>query len=117
VPLDWEQIVMDAEDPVGLGRWWADALGWVVVNDDPAEFEIRPSPDRIPGMIFEPVAEAKERKNRVHPDFRPVDQQAEVDRLLRLGARPADIGQGDVPWVVLQDPEGNEFCVLASHSS
>ncbi|HEU5267409.1 MAG TPA: VOC family protein [Jatrophihabitans sp.] len=117
MPLDWEQIVVDAVDPVALGRWWADALGWVVVNDDAAEFEIRPAPDRTPGMIFEPVREAKDRKNRVHPDFRPVDQQAEVQRLLHLGARHADIGQGDVPWVVLQDPEGNEFCVLGSASS
>jgi hypothetical protein len=117
MPLEWEQIVIDAADPATLGRWWAEALGWVIVNDDPAEFEIRPSADTLPGILFEPVGDAKTGKNRVHPDFRPVDQQAEVERLLKLGARRADIGQGDVPWVVLQDPEGNEFCILGPRQS
>ncbi|HEU5266405.1 MAG TPA: VOC family protein [Jatrophihabitans sp.] len=112
--LEWEQIVVDAVDPLALGHWWANALGWVVVNDSVDEFEIRPAPQTIPGIIFEPVREGKRGKNRVHPDFRPADQRAEVDRLLQLGARRADIGQGDVSWVVLQDPEGNEFCVLSS---
>jgi len=50
----------------------------------------------------------------VHPDFRPRDQHAEVDRLLAMGARRADIGQGEQPWVVLVDPEGNEFCILSA---
>ncbi|MFJ3492464.1 VOC family protein [Streptomyces sp. NPDC086091] len=111
--LEWEQVVVDAADPVALGRWWAEALGWVVLNDEPDEFEIRPAPDRLPGIIFEPVPEAKSGKNRLHLDFRPVDQRAEVDRLLALGARPADVGQGEQSWVVLADPEGNEFCVLS----
>ena len=53
-------------------------------------------------------------KNRVHFDLRPDDQQAEVRRLEGLGARRIDIGQADVPWVVMSDPEGNEFCVLRS---
>ena len=52
-------------------------------------------------------------KNRIHFDFTPDDQEAEVDRVLRLGARRVDIGQGDESWVVLADPEGNEFCILA----
>lgn len=112
--LGWEQAVIDARDPVALGRWWADALGWVIVNDDADEFEIRETADRSPGIIFEPVGEAKQQKNRVHLDFRPDDQEAEVQRLLGLGASPVDVGQGDVPWVVLADPEGNEFCVLSS---
>ena len=115
--LEWEQVVVDAKDPVALGRWWADALGWVVLNDSPEEFEIRPAADRLPGLIFAPVPEAKESKNRLHLDFRPDDQQAEVDRFLRAGARPADVGQGEVPWVVLADPEGNEFCVLTPRRS
>ena len=114
MPLEWEQIVIDATDPAGLGRWWATALDWVVVNDDPEEFEIRPTPDRLPGLLFVSVPEQKARKNRLHLDFRPEDQQAEVDRLLGLGATRADIGQGDEKWVVLADPEGNEFCVLAT---
>ncbi|MEZ5138625.1 MAG: VOC family protein [Acidimicrobiales bacterium] len=61
----WEQIVVDALDPVALGRWWAEALDWVVVNDDPEEFEIRPTPDRLPGILFELVADPKVTKNRV----------------------------------------------------
>ena len=111
--LEWEQAVIDCADPVSLGRWWADALGWVVVNDDPDEFEIRPTPDRMPGLMFLEVDGAKADKNRLHLDFRPDDQQAEVARLLALGARHADVGQGQASWVVLSDPEGNEFCVLA----
>ena len=110
--LEWEQAVIDALDPVALGRWWAEALRWVVVNDDRDEFEIRAAPDQLPGIIFEPVADAKSNKNRLHLDFRPADQDAEVERLLGLGAEPVDVGQGDVSWVVLADPEGNEFCVL-----
>ncbi|SPF06495.1 VOC family protein [Streptomyces sp. MA5143a] len=115
--LDWEQVVVDAADPVALGRWWAEALGWVVVNDAPEEYEIRPEPDRVPGLLFTPVPEAKTVKNRLHLDFRPVDQTAEVSRLLALGARHADVGQGDESWVVLMDPEGNEFCVLSGRPS
>jgi hypothetical protein len=110
--LEWEQVIVDAADPAALGRWWAEALGWTVVADDPDEFEIRPAPDRLPGLLFVPVPEAKTVKNRLHLDFRPVDQRAEVERLLALGARRADVGQGEQPWVVLADLEGNEFCVL-----
>jgi hypothetical protein len=110
--LVWEQVVVDARDPVALGRWWAEALRWTIVNDDPAEFEIRPAEDQLPGVIFEPVGELKHGKNRLHLDLRPDDQDAEVDRLLALGASRVDIGQGDVSWVVMADPEGNEFCVL-----
>ena len=84
--LEWEQVLVDAVDPVAVGRWWADVLGWVVVNDDPDEFEIRPSQHRLPGLLFALVTEA----------------------------RRVDIGQGTVPWVVLADPEGNEFCVLSA---
>jgi len=115
--LEWEQVVIDAADPRALGGWWARALGWVFVNDDPYEVEIRPATDRLPGLIFVPVSAGKTAKNRLHLDFRPDDQQGEVDRLLALGAVLADIGQGRQPWVVLADPEGNEFCVLQAHSS
>jgi hypothetical protein len=71
VDLIWEQVVVDAHDPVAL--------------------EIRPTPDRLPGLLFVPVPEEKAGKNRLHPDFRPVDQTAEVERLLSLGARRATI--------------------------
>jgi hypothetical protein len=68
--------------------------------------------DRLPGILFVPAPEAKSCKNRLHLDFRPDDQDAEVERLVGLGATHADVGQGDQTWVVLSDPEGNEFCVL-----
>ena len=97
--LEWEQIVVDSRDPGRLGRWWREALGWVVVNDDPDEYEIRPSADRLPGLLF-----------------RPDDRDVEVERLLALGATRADVGQGEQSWIVLADPEGNEFCVLRSRT-
>jgi len=116
VSLEWEQTIVAARDPGGLGSWWRDALGWVVVNDDPDEFEIRAESDRLPGLLFVPVAEPKTIKNRLHLDFRPDDRDAEVERLLALGARSVDVGQGERSWVVLADPEGNEFCVLGSRA-
>jgi hypothetical protein len=117
VSLAWEQTIVDSRDPSALGRWWQDALRWVVVNDEPAEFEIRAAPDRLPGLLFVQVAEPKTIKNRLHLDFRPDDRDAEVDRLLLLGATRVDVGQGNQSWIVLADPEGNEFCVLGSRSS
>jgi hypothetical protein len=117
VSLEWEQTIVDARDPVALGLWWKDALGWVVVNDDPEEFEIRPAADRLPGLLFARVPEPKSIKNRLHLDFRPSDRDAEVERLLASGATRADVGQGEQTWVVLADPEGNEFCVLRSRST
>lgn len=108
---------MDARDPTALGIWWQNALGWVVVNDDPEEFEIRPAADRLPGLLFVRVPEQKSIKNRLHLDFRPNDRDAEVERLLALGATRADVGQGEQSWTVLADPEGNEFCVLGSRSA
>ena len=111
--LEWEQVVVDAAQPAELGRWWANALGWVVTFEADDEYEIRSAPDRLPGLVFVPVRDSKVTKNRLHLDFRPDDQTAEVDRLLALGAHRIDVGQGEQRWVVLADPEGNEFCVLA----
>ena len=112
MPISWEQIVVDAEDPARLGRWWAEALGYVLVHEDPDEVEIRRDRDQLPGVLFTTVPDGKTVKNRLHFDLRPDDQEAEVERLVDMGARPVDIGQHDVSWVVLADPEGNEFCVL-----
>lgn len=112
--LVWEQVIIDAIDPVRLGRWWADVLGWVVVDDSAEEFEIRAAPDRLPGLLFAQVQEAKGTKNRLHLDWRPDNQAAEVGRFLDAGARRVDVGQGAAPWVVLADPEGNEFCILSA---
>jgi predicted enzyme related to lactoylglutathione lyase len=113
MPSSWEQIVVDAEDPPRLARWWAEALGYAIVHEKPDEVEIRRRPDELPGLLFTTVPDAKTVKNRLHLDLRPDDQEAEVERLVDMGARPADIGQHEVGWVVLADPEGNEFCVLA----
>ncbi|WP_042382036.1 VOC family protein [Streptacidiphilus melanogenes] len=110
--LEWEQVIVHAVDPVALGQWWATALGWVVVHSSDDEFEIRQEPDRMPGLDFVRIEETRKAKSRLHLDFRPDDQAAEVERLLAHGAQRVDIGQGDQPWVVLADPEGNEFCVL-----
>ena len=78
------------------------------------EFEIRPAADQLPGILFGASDDVKSVKNRLHFDFRPDDRDAEVARLVALGATPADIGQGEQTWVILLDPEGNEFCVLRS---
>ena len=114
--LQLEQVVIDASDPVGLGRWWAEMLEWVVVNDDPEEFEIRSMPEELPGLLFARVPEQKTLKDRVHLDLASQtteEQSATIERLLAAGASRTDIGQGDVDWEVMSDPEGNEFCVLA----
>ena len=113
----WEQVVVDAEDPPRLARWWAEALGYVIVHEKPDEVEIRRSQNELPGLLFGIAPDAKTVKNRLHIDLRPDDQESEVERLVDMGARPVDIGQGDVPWVVLADPEGNEFCVLQSRGA
>ncbi|MGH9187478.1 MAG: VOC family protein, partial [Acidimicrobiales bacterium] len=108
-------LVFDAADPSALATWWANALGWPITAESPDEVTIEP-PAGGPGLplIFVSVADPKRGKNRIHLDLNSrsaADQAAIVDRLTRLGAEPVDIGQGEVPWVVLADPEGNEFCV------
>ena len=113
----WEQLVVDCADPARLARWWAEALGYQIVHEAPDEVEIRRHPDEMPGVLFTPVPEAKTVKNRLHIDLRPDDQEAELERLVNMGARPVDIGQKAVGWVVLADPEGNEFCVLAARTA
>ena len=112
--LFWEEVVVDSRDPLALGAWWIEALGWVEVDRGDDQVEIAPSPGAHPTVLFGLVEEEKMVKNRLHLDFVPDDQDAEVERLLRMGATRADVGQDDVPWVVLADPEGNEFCVLAA---
>ena len=110
--LEWEQVVIAAQNPAVLGQWWCDVLDWAVVDDTAPIFEIQPRPDQLPGMMFLPVGDVKDAKNRLHIDLRPDNQDVEVERLLALGASRVDVGQGEVSWVVLEDPEGNEFCVL-----
>jgi catechol 2,3-dioxygenase-like lactoylglutathione lyase family enzyme len=121
------EIAVDCHDPAALAAFWAAALGYHVVRTEDEQVEIAPweqePPDlaeqvrqapTVPTLVFATVPEGKTVKNRLHLDLRPIDgsHEAEVQRLLGLGARHADVGQGEVPWVVLADPEGNEFCVL-----
>ncbi len=110
----WYTVVVDASDPARLARWWAEVLDYKIVYESPDEVTIARDENTYPGLIFVPVPEAKTVKNRLHIDLNPDDQAAEVERLVDMGARHVDIGQGDVRWVVLADPEGNEFCVLTS---
>ncbi len=113
--IDW--VTIDCADPAGLGRFWADALDYERVGDeDPEEILLVPKDGSKRRILLIKVPDAKVTKNRLHLDLRPDDQHAEVRRLEGLGATRVDIGQGDVSWVVMADPEGNEFCVLRSLS-
>ncbi|MEU4836007.1 VOC family protein [Streptosporangium sp. NPDC023615] len=118
------QVNIKALDPSAVGRFWAEALDWkayspgVTTYVGPSDDPVWPDPDPVAvGINVVPVPEPKTTKNRTHLDLATTSaaHQAEVvARLKALGATPADIGQGDVPWTVLTDPEGNEFCVLES---
>jgi len=112
--MRFSEICIDATDIHALGRWWAEALGWPLEVTDDGDVALRAPAGAGPDWVFLAVPDGKVVKNRIHFDFTPDDQQAEVDRLIRLGARHVDIGQGEPSWVVLADPEGNEFCVLAA---
>jgi predicted enzyme related to lactoylglutathione lyase len=115
--IRWYSIVVDSRDHHTLARWWAQVLDWKIVYEDEDETAVARDADLHPepGLVFVPVPEEKTVKNRLHIDLAPDDQAAEVERLLSLGATRADVGQGpDVTWVVLRDPEGNEFCVLSA---
>jgi predicted enzyme related to lactoylglutathione lyase len=115
--LHVNSLTIDSHDPAALARFWAAALDWLILFEAEDEVMIAPFNERQPGvhpMLFNRNLDVKVVKNRWHFDLAPTDQQAEVARLEGLGARRADIGQGDVDWVVMADPEGNEFCVLRS---
>ena len=108
-------LVIDAHDARKVADFWLAALGWQEREVDETGVSIGP-PDGGPGIDVIAVPESKSVKNRLHLDLRAdgSTQAAEVERLLGLGATRADVGQGpDVSWVVLADPEGNEFCVLS----
>lgn len=119
--LRLENVVIDACDPRALGRWWAEAIGWVVHNESDDEVDVceRLAEDGshpFPELVFVPVAEPECGRERIHLDlnsFSVDDQRATVERLLSIGATHADVGQApDADFVVLADPEGNNFCVL-----
>ena len=119
------EINVDCHHPRQLAEFWYAVLAYRVIEeqDDVVEIAswgasveaIREGPV-APTLVFAPVPESKTVKNRLHIDVSPIDrdQDEEVRRLLELGARHVDVGQGEQSWVVLADPEGNEFCVLRS---
>jgi hypothetical protein len=112
MPSSWYSVVVDCQDIKRESAFWAAALGYDVVFEADDEIAIAKYDHTEPGLVFVPVPEGKTVKNRLHIDLNPDDQAAEVARLESLGAKREDIGQGDVRWVVMADPEGNEFCVL-----
>jgi len=114
------ELVIDAADPGRLAAFWSEVLGYVELGrEDDGSIEIGP-PDAgfggpQPTLIFSPSSDPRTGKLRLHIDVNATDrdQDAELERLLALGATPADVGQtGTESWHVLADPEGNEFCLL-----
>jgi hypothetical protein len=128
--LRWHSVVVACHDVAAQARWWAEVLDWKIAYNADDEVVILPAHitaewlrsmhrEQIgPGLIFVPVPEDKTVKNRLHIDLAPGlddDQTAMVESLVALGATRVDVGQNpdEVTWVVLADPEGNEFCVLS----
>src|SRR5262245_48459156 len=116
-----EGLNVDTGDPARLARWWAELLGWNIVEEGEAGGALEAPHERPEHggaqLWFFRVLDAKTTKNRLHLDLRPDDQEAEVARAEAMGATRVDIGQGEYSWVVMADPEGNEFCILASEES
>ena len=119
--IKFEGVTVDALDPRNLAEFWAAVLGWKIGGElEEIEVWIQPDTsdsDRIgfPEILFLKNTNAKQVKNRLHLDLRPDNKDAEVARLEKLGAKRIDIGQNQNPectWIVMADPEGNEFCVL-----
>jgi hypothetical protein len=131
--LRWYSLVIDCHDIAAQARWWAGVLDWqitykaddevVIVPRHVTEESLRATPwEQVgPGLVFVSVPEDKQVKNRLHIDLAPQlddDQASMVESLIARGATRADVGQveGEATWVVLADPEGNEFCVLSSRA-
>ena len=117
------EIIVDCHDPKLLAEFWRGVLAYDITDESEGLVEIAPGNADVqahgprptaPAIVFVPVPEPKTVKDRLHIDVNPlgVTQEEEVERLIGLGATKIDIGQGDVSWVVMADPEGNEFCVL-----
>jgi predicted enzyme related to lactoylglutathione lyase len=118
MPTRLDGVVIDTADPTALARWWSRTLGWPVTSEGAEEAVVEPSPDsgaRGLSLVFCFADDPKPVKNRLHLDLRSDSlehQKEQVQQLIDSGAAHRDIGQGDLPWVVLTDPHGNEFCVL-----
>ena len=118
------ELSVDSRDPTALAAWWAQVLEWEVLGTEDGATEIGPPGQGpkgpVPTIAFAPVDEPTPGKLRLHLDLNATDrdQEAELQRLLGLGATPVDVGQGPISdtmtWHVLADPEGNEFCLLRS---
>lgn len=109
-------IAVDAEQPRQLADFWCAVLGWQVLEQDDSGVSIGAADGSWPTMDLLAVPDGKTVKNRLHLDLRAhgTSTAEELDRLLALGARRTDVGQSaEVSWVVLSDPEGNEFCLLS----
>ena len=118
VDLQIQCFNLDTTDPHRTADFWQEALGWRRTHDTEDQIVLEPpegSPQDgvAPDLLLLRVPEGKQVKNRWHPDLRPKNQAAEVTRLTSLGATKVDVGQRpDQDFVVMADPEGNEFCVL-----
>ena len=115
MPVTLHHVVVDTRDLPLLARFWSQALDWKILSERAGEIVIGPDVNAPVGMCFMPVSDPKTVKNRVHLDITTEagDRDAEIERLLALGARRVDVGQtGEESWTVLADPEGNEFCVI-----
>ena len=111
------ELAIDARDSWALADWWSAVLETPVKekgHEGGMRFATLAPPDSLREIVIIDVPEGKTVKNRVHLDLRPhgCDQATELERLKALGATEIDIGQGDQTWIVLADPEGNEFCLL-----
>ena len=111
MPVRWQCVVVDCHDPERVARFWSAVFATPPRGPEDGEWWLELG-EGVPDILFLAVPDTKVAKNRLHFDLRPADQAAEVARLLELGARQKDIGQGEVSWVVMADPEDNEFCVL-----
>ena len=116
-----ESLTIDARDPDALATWWSEALGWTICFQEEGEVNLcgpvgADGVHPYPELSFVSVERPGSGQERIHLDLNstsPADQRATVERLVAMGARPADVGQpADAPFVVLADPEGNRFCVL-----
>ncbi len=105
-------VTIDCSDASKLAAFWEEVLDYKRTFEDGDEVVIEPRDGSGNALLFGEVPDAKSVKNRIHLDLNPTDQRAEVERVKALGATEVDIGQRDVTWVVMADPEGNEFCIL-----
>lgn len=130
--LRWYSNVIESTDHRRLAAWWRDALDWQIIFETDDEAVVIPKwAEEIapkltfhqfpPGLVFVPVEHEKQTKNRLHMDLAPHlddDRDAEIARLVAMGAKRIDVGQpADATWTVLADIDGNEFCVLSSRDS